>query len=55
LLERLEPGGVLIAPVGPHDGRQTLVRIVRGADGFTREELLAVRFVPALHGVAREL
>jgi protein-L-isoaspartate(D-aspartate) O-methyltransferase len=55
LLERLEPGGVLIAPVGPQDGRQTLVRMVRGADGFAREELLAVRFVPALHGVAREL
>src|SRR3954447_13982128 len=25
LLERLEPGGVLIAPVGPHHGIQTLV------------------------------
>ena len=25
LTERLEPGGILIAPVGPHHGTQTLV------------------------------
>jgi protein-L-isoaspartate(D-aspartate) O-methyltransferase len=55
LLERLEPGGVLIAPVGPHHGVQTLVRVVRAASGFERKELVDVRFVPALPGVAREL
>ncbi len=27
LLQRLEPGGILIAPVGPHQGTQTLIRI----------------------------
>ena len=25
LTERLDPGGILIAPVGPHQGTQTLV------------------------------
>jgi protein-L-isoaspartate(D-aspartate) O-methyltransferase len=55
LLERLEPGGVLIAPVGPHHGIQTLVRVVRTAAGFDRKELVDVRFVPALPGIAREL
>jgi protein-L-isoaspartate(D-aspartate) O-methyltransferase len=55
LLERLEPGGVLIAPVGPHHGVQTLVRIVRTETGFERKELVDVRFVPALPGIAREL
>lgn len=55
LLERLEPGGVLIAPVGPVDDRQVLIRVVRIADGFDRQELVAVRFVPALAGIAREL
>lgn len=55
LLERLEPGGILIAPVGPHHGIQTLVRVTRTAAGFERKELVDVRFVPALPGVAREL
>ena len=55
LLERLEPGGILIAPVGPHQGTQTLVRVVRTEAGFDRRELVDVRFVPALPGIAREL
>ncbi len=55
LLERLDPGGILIAPVGPHQGTQTLVRVVRTANGFDRKELVDVRFVPALPGIAREL
>lgn len=55
LLERLEPGGVLIAPVGPHHGVQTLVRVVRTETGFEHRELVDVRFVPALPGIAREL
>ena len=53
--QRLEPGGILIAPVGPHHGVQTLVRIVRTEAGFDRKELVDVRFVPALPGIAREL
>jgi len=55
LLARLEPGGILIAPVGPHHGVQTLVRMVQSAAGFDRKELVDVRFVPALPGIAREL
>ena len=55
LMERLEPGGILLAPVGSHHGTQTLVRINRTEAGFDRKELVDVRFVPALPGVAREL
>jgi protein-L-isoaspartate(D-aspartate) O-methyltransferase len=55
LTKRLEPGGILIAPVGPHQGTQTLVRIVRTAAGLDRKALVDVRFVPALPGIAREL
>jgi protein-L-isoaspartate(D-aspartate) O-methyltransferase len=55
LAERLEPEGVLIAPVGPQHGVQTLVRLVRTENGFERKELVDVRFVPALPGIAREL
>ncbi len=55
LLERLEAGGILIAPVGPHHGTQSLVRLTRTEGGIERKELVDVRFVPALPGVAREL
>ena len=55
LTQRLEPGGVLIAPVGPPQGVQTLVRMQRTDDGFESKELVDVRFVPALPGIAREL
>jgi protein-L-isoaspartate(D-aspartate) O-methyltransferase len=52
---RLEPGGILIAPVGPHQGTQTLIRMVRTETGVARKDLVDVRFVPALPGIAREL
>jgi protein-L-isoaspartate(D-aspartate) O-methyltransferase len=55
LLERLAADGILIAPIGPQHGVQTLVRITRTASGLERKELVDVRFVPALPGIAREL
>jgi protein-L-isoaspartate(D-aspartate) O-methyltransferase len=55
LTQRLEPGAILIAPVGPHQSTQTLVRIIRTDAGLDRKELVDVRFVPALPGIAREL
>ncbi len=55
LTDRLETDGILIAPVGPQQGVQTLVRIVKAATGLERRELVDVRFVPALPGIAREL
>ena len=44
LLEQLAVGGRLVAPVGRRG--QELVLIRRTEEGYTREELLAVRFVP---------
>jgi protein-L-isoaspartate(D-aspartate) O-methyltransferase len=55
LLERLKGDGILIAPVGPHHGIQTIVRVTGTNGGFDRKELVDVRFVPALPGIAREL
>jgi protein-L-isoaspartate(D-aspartate) O-methyltransferase len=55
LTHRLKPGGVLIAPIGPHQGTQTLIRVTRTDAGFERRSLVDVRFVPALRGIAREL
>jgi protein-L-isoaspartate(D-aspartate) O-methyltransferase len=53
LKERLTPGGILIAPVGPRDGVQMLIRLRATPSGFEQDDLLEVRFVPALPGVAR--
>jgi len=55
LTDRLDADGVLIAPVGPHHGVQTLVSMVKTASGLEQKELVDVRFVPALPGIAREL
>jgi protein-L-isoaspartate(D-aspartate) O-methyltransferase len=55
LTQRLEPDGVLIAPVGPQQGTQTLIRLHKTSSGLQRKALVDVRFVPALPGIAREL
>ncbi len=49
LLEQLAVGGRLVIPVGPA-GRQELVRVTRHPDGFEREVLCDVSFVPLLGG-----
>lgn len=55
LTARLEPDGLLIAPVGPQNGPQTLISVRQTESGPVRKDLLDVRFVPALPGIAREL
>jgi protein-L-isoaspartate(D-aspartate) O-methyltransferase len=55
LVEQLAEGGVMLLPLGPHDGLQELVRLTRRKDGVARENLITVRFVPLLAGQAREL
>ncbi|MCK9915281.1 protein-L-isoaspartate(D-aspartate) O-methyltransferase [Microbacteriaceae bacterium K1510] len=56
LVDQLAEGGVMVLPLGPHNGPQHIVRLVKGADGtLAREDLIAVRFVPLLPGKAREL
>ncbi len=56
LVAQLAPGGKMLLPLGPHDGPQRLVKLTKEASGeLTRENLVAVRFVPLLPGKAREL
>lgn len=52
LIDHLAEGGVMIMPLGPRAGQQRLIRLTRNADGLREEELIAVRFVPLLPGVA---
>jgi protein-L-isoaspartate(D-aspartate) O-methyltransferase len=55
LVEQLADDGVMILPLGPHNGNQRLVRLTKSAGGLKREDLIDVRFVPLLPGQAREL
>ncbi len=54
LLDQLAEEGILVIPVGHGDFGQDVVRIRRTADGFERDDLLPVRFVPLVPGIARE-
>ena len=55
LLSQLKSTGILVAPIGKGPV-QTLRRYTGdGKGGFEREDLIDVRFVPLLDGVAKEL
>jgi protein-L-isoaspartate(D-aspartate) O-methyltransferase len=55
LVEQLAEGGVMLLPLGPHDGAQVIVRLTKTDGALRREDLIGVRFVPLLPGKAREL
>jgi protein-L-isoaspartate(D-aspartate) O-methyltransferase len=56
LIDQLaDDGGIMLLPLGPHNGPQRIVRLTKTKDGVAREDLIAVRFVPLLPGQAREL
>lgn len=50
LLEQLGPGGRLVMPLGTEEQRLTV--ITRDAEGFSRQQLEPVRFVPLLPGAS---
>ena len=55
LVDQLAVGGIMLLPLGPHDGTQHLVKLTKTETGVAREDLIAVRFVPLLPGQAQEL
>jgi protein-L-isoaspartate(D-aspartate) O-methyltransferase len=55
LVEQLAGGGIMVLPLGPRHGIQSLVRLSRNDTGIERSDLIGVRFVPLLPGEAREL
>jgi protein-L-isoaspartate(D-aspartate) O-methyltransferase len=55
LLDQLAVGGVMLLPLGPHDGSQHIVKLTKTETGVTRDNLIPVRFVPLLPGQAKEL
>jgi protein-L-isoaspartate(D-aspartate) O-methyltransferase len=55
LVEQLADDGVMLLPLGPHDGVQRIVKVTKSGGELRQQELLGVRFVPLLPGQAREL
>ena len=55
LFQQLVENGVMLLPLGPHDGTQEIVKLTKTNEGVVREHLIGVRFVPLLRGQAREL
>jgi protein-L-isoaspartate(D-aspartate) O-methyltransferase len=57
LVEQLVDGGIMVMPVGPAGGVQSLLRLRKqpGGEGLEREQLMAVRFVPLVPGKAAAL
>ncbi|HKS87105.1 MAG TPA: protein-L-isoaspartate(D-aspartate) O-methyltransferase [Pseudolabrys sp.] len=55
LLDQLADGGIMILPLGSHQGSQHIVKLTKSQTEVRREELIPVRFVPMLSGQAQEL
>jgi len=55
LMAQLAEDGIMILPLGLHDGPQQLMRLTKSKHGLQRDNLIGVRFVPLLAGQAREL
>jgi protein-L-isoaspartate(D-aspartate) O-methyltransferase len=55
LIDQLAMGGIMVLPLGSHEENQKLVKIVRTESGIERTELIVVRFVRLLPGLAQEL
>lgn len=55
LMDQLKEGGKMVLPVDESADNQYLVRIEREGDVWHRTNLIPVRFVPLVRGIAREL
>jgi protein-L-isoaspartate(D-aspartate) O-methyltransferase len=55
LIDQLREGGIMVLPVGQSDSVQTLIKIVKTAEGLEYTDLGAVRFVPLVEGVAQDV
>lgn len=51
---QLKIGGTMVVPVGQSDSVQSLIKVTRSESGYDYDELMPVRFVPLMEGVASE-
>lgn len=54
LMGQLKVGGVMVLPVAQSDAVQHLIKVTRTETGYDYDELLPVRFVPLIEGLAAE-
>jgi protein-L-isoaspartate(D-aspartate) O-methyltransferase len=54
-VDQLATGGVMICPIGPAEGEQTLARLAKVGSRFERDDLMMVRFQPLGHALAAAL
>ncbi|WP_378952309.1 protein-L-isoaspartate(D-aspartate) O-methyltransferase [Mesorhizobium sp. ANAO-SY3R2] len=54
-VDQLSSGGTMIAPIGPDEGEQVLVKLTKVGSRFEREDLGTVRLQPLARGVAAVL
>ena len=55
LMAQLADDGIMILPLGSHEGSQHIIKLTKSQTGLARETLITVRFVPLLPGQAQEL
>jgi protein-L-isoaspartate(D-aspartate) O-methyltransferase len=55
LMTQLADDGIMILPLGSHQGSQHIIKLTKLQTGTQREDLIPVRFVPMLPGQAQEL
>ncbi|MBS9720670.1 protein-L-isoaspartate(D-aspartate) O-methyltransferase [Tianweitania sp. BSSL-BM11] len=54
-VDQLSSGGVMIAPIGPADEPQMLVRLTKTGSRFEEQEVGTIRLQPMTHGMAEAL
>ncbi len=54
-VDMLSTGGVMVAPIGPGDGEQTLSKLSKVGSRFEREDIELVRLQPMAQGMAAAL
>ena len=52
-VDLLSSNGVMVAPIGPLDGRQVIARLSKIGSRFERQDMMPVRFLPLLEGRCR--
>jgi len=55
LMPQLADDGIMILPLGSHEGSQHIIKLTKSQTGTRQENLIPVRFVPMLPGQAQEL
>ena len=55
LIDQLADDGIMVLPLGSHQRSQHIVKLTKSQTGIAREDLIPVRFVPLMAGIAQEL